>query len=511
MAYVLGCAGVSLKALKTLLPMIGGTWLLGAMLAAPVLLNEVELFSHSVRAIYGNANAPHLLCALGSFTAVFPWCLGTFRTLDLGKFAGQTALGFHLFIGSAGFVLAMLGACLKAARPTYEQPKRVALLLFGFYLIILCTPLLRLCYTRCSALGVMGLIVLAAAGLSAVKDSPGSFRRSGWWLCAVTLSLVCAINFCALVIYPRLKPKVHQIVREREKTDYWLDSAPALRGFQVENLPAEVSFKNPETILAFLGLLSLSMMLVFPGWRSRSAPLLVLLALNLTPAVLFTRRFVPRQSLSLWRGLCEGGPEQKRVMGALGNTAFRLWDITAGLHDQLMPNALPHLYQVRAVHGYAALRPQNLYLLPQDEQQKWLPQIADWVYRSPKSSDGAAMFQRNETPGLARFQWRGAARRFSVAERRLDEVRITFDAGETGQLLWTDTHYPGWRAILDGCSVPLAKVNPCFSLIDVPVGGRELVLRYEPRLLRVGVALSLGGLAGCLGLGRVRIRSRLNP
>src|SRR5207247_3071675 len=54
------------------------------------------------------------LSAPGSLAAVYPWCLGTFRTLDAGKFIGQNSLGFNLFIGSAAAVLAMAGAFLFA-------------------------------------------------------------------------------------------------------------------------------------------------------------------------------------------------------------------------------------------------------------------------------------------------------------------------------------------------------------------------------------------------------------
>src|SRR5205807_8474563 len=114
------------------------------------------------------------LSGFGGLAAVYPWCLGTFRTLDLGKFVGQHALGFHLFCGSAAFLMAAFGGSRPAAE-SMQRPKRTALILIGLYWLILFTPLLNIFYQRCSTLPVMGFIVLAALGAESLLNRGEKF------------------------------------------------------------------------------------------------------------------------------------------------------------------------------------------------------------------------------------------------------------------------------------------------------------------------------------------------
>ncbi len=73
------------------------------------------------------------------------------------------------------------------------------------------------------------------------------------------------------------------------------------------------------------------------------------------------------------------------------------------------------------------------------------------------------------------------------------------------------TYYPGWEATVDGRAAPLRRANVAFSAVPVPAGTSEVVLRYAPRSVRYGVAVSgvslvvaLGLLAATLGGGRHR-------
>ena len=75
-------------------------------------------------------------------------------------------------------------------------------------------------------------------------------------------------------------------------------------------------------------------------------------------------------------------------------------------------------------------------------------------------------------------------------------MRITFEPGDAGKLLWTDSYYPGWTAVVDGQPTGLNRVGQCFCDIEIPKNSRELILACEPRFLPVGKAFFLAGLVG---------------
>ena len=87
--------------------------LLGALLAAPVLANQIEFFLQSARVIEsgGACSWHHRLLAipltLGSY---YPWMFGTFKTLDIGHLTQMNGMGFQWFCGAGGWALAAWGA-----------------------------------------------------------------------------------------------------------------------------------------------------------------------------------------------------------------------------------------------------------------------------------------------------------------------------------------------------------------------------------------------------------------
>jgi len=53
------------------------------------------------------------------------------------------------------------------------------------------------------------------------------------------------------------------------------------------------------------------------------------------------------------------------------------------------------------------------------------------------------------------------------------------------------THFPGWRATVDGREVELLRANHAFCGVDLAPGDGVVVLEYEPRSFRIAVALTL--------------------
>src|SRR5205814_2282975 len=83
------------------------------------------------------------------------------------------------------------------------------------------------------------------------------------------------------------------------------------------------------------------------------------------------------------------------------------FEIRPGVHDEVFPGNMAHLYKVRVVHGFSGFRPHSLYSLPADEFAKWSAQTADWVYETKVRAQREGILMTNATPGLARFQWLG--------------------------------------------------------------------------------------------------------
>ena len=297
--------------------MLLGTGLAGACLAAPVLTGQFEFYQVGIRRSSHLFHPLSVLAGPGSLTAVYPWCLGTFRTLDLGKFCGPTSLGFSLFIGPAAFVLAVLGALRPLPRVEWRALKWIALGVCAAYLLIISTPLVNMFYMRIAPMAVMGLIVLAAIGLETLSTDSPWLRRTGRLVLAGAVAVVIVTNLFAWFVYPRIQNKVLQAVKGTTGSIDRLGPMPRLRAFQVENLPREISFANPEPLLAFAGLLGLAALLLSAKLRARPSLWCGLLLLNLAPVLWFTHRFIPHPPVALWQKLLAGGPEQQRVMAQM--------------------------------------------------------------------------------------------------------------------------------------------------------------------------------------------------
>ena len=79
-------------------------------------------------------------------------------------------------------------------------------------------------------------------------------------------------------------------------------------------------------------------------------------------------------------------------------------------------------------------------------------------------------------------------------------IKTTVEAERHALVTIRDTWYPGWRAYLDNQPVAIEKTGPygAFRAIRIPSGQHSLLVRYEPSLLYVGLAVTvLAALASC--------------
>jgi hypothetical protein len=156
----------------------------------------------------------------------------------------------------------------------------------------------------------------------------------------------------------------------------------------------------------------------------------------------------------------------------------------------------------------------------------------DWVSRpsamplvtagqQPVFADDQATFDALTQPDLdlRRTVFLPAAARRSISATRQPAARVRAtkftnqsisletEAPAAAMVVISQTHYPAWKAYVDGCPARIWRANYAFQALEVPAGHHELRLRYEDKQLRAGAALSGMGLVvwvGWWGLARFR-------
>lgn len=94
----------------------------------------------------------------------------------------------------------------------------------------------------------------------------------------------------------------------------------------------------------------------------------------------------------------------------------------------------------------------------------------------------------------------GAQGTVEVVREDAQEVRLRVDRGGPGWVVALSTRFPGWEATVNGHSVPLRRANVAFTAVPVPGGPSDVVLRYRPKSVKYGLALTAGSLLTIAGL-----------
>jgi hypothetical protein len=97
-----------------------------------------------------------------------------------------------------------------------------------------------------------------------------------------------------------------------------------------------------------------------------------------------------------------------------------------------------------------------------------------------------------------------------------DRMRLTVSSEAAGLLMVSEVYDPNWHAYVDGNRTPVLVADHALRTVPVPAGVHTVELRFEPRSLRIGLAVSLvtvaslAGLIVCLAGYRYRDRRRKN-
>ena len=494
--FVLGYASSFPDAWLKILLVCGTAFLLGCALAAPVFIPEVELFRTSnalvSRGIQPTRLGPYLFTGVFSLTGIFPWLVGSFRSIDLGKLLDQQGAAFVVHLGTPVMVLAILGLAGCRRAPWSRCPEnRTALFLVVIYFVGICsTPLLNLLFIRSAGLAVLGLLVLAGSGLEGLaQNSFPEGRRVIKWVAVLLTAAVVAVHIFAFAIYPHIKGKVLEVALQKDANNVTLPSSPALRRFQVNNLPNEITFKNPEPLLAFIGVMSL-VVLTFSSIKAPKLGSIGVFVCNVLPLLLFFSRYVPYSPVRYWDRLLAGGPEQKALMELAGRD-MRLDESAPTRYDYAFPGVTACYYGIHCLLGNSS------FPLVGPGQTK-ASRGSNILYNSQRQSEHGEV--RIITTNQVRFVWADRqSREVTITEESPNSIRLRISSGPSGELIRTDTYYPGWRVKAPG-SVKHQRNKDGFFSVVVPTEAIELLLYYKPvysmleRLLCMGSSLVILGL-----------------
>ncbi len=463
------------RALRFIIP----TGIISALLAAPVIFPELELFQLSRRLVKGESITPHVWDGLASIAAIWPWAIGSYHTFSYKLY------NFFPYVGTAALLLAWFGFRSLRQHPSFLSDsgggaRRCAILLIIAYLVVMTVPpLAKVFYYRLVGIMVMGSIVLAAFGTEALLRETAPNRSATRLLIGFSILIAVGTAVAIFIVYPMLKPRLLAMMEAHTH-----GVSLAYRRAQVEWYPSAVGFSKLEVMLNWHGLVALAVVVARPQWRRISVP--VMLGLNLAGVLAFTRGATPEVNREMWHRLLAGGPEHQALSQRLNPGFLRLAETLDHPQGPAFQGEFAIFYKMHVLHGYAALTPDNYY----DRER------TDWA--------GFADFKRPHNGTLeprpaghpARFQWAGSApRKVTIASETLNTLDLHIGDGPAGSILRTDTPYPGWSATSDSGAVLAMKPAANLSTeIAVPDGATRIHLRYQPTGFRSSLYASALGL-----------------
>jgi hypothetical protein len=151
------------------------------------------------------------------------------------------------------------------------------------------------------------------------------------------------------------------------------------------------------------------------------------------------------------------------------------------------PAALPRAYTVRDTIDV----PDVQAALERVTTDSFRPREEAVVLASGDASDAPLAAQ--EAAGASTGT---AADQAEIVRYGTQEVVIRAACGARCLLVLTDLDYPGWRAYVDGNMTTIRQVNALFRGVYLDPGSHEIVFRYQPTSLRVGVAMLVAALVG---------------
>jgi hypothetical protein len=147
-------------------------------------------------------------------------------------------------------------------------------------------------------------------------------------------------------------------------------------------------------------------------------------------------------------------------------------------------DAMPAHYIYENMHALPRAYVATDYVITRDERES-LRAMRKNLSRLPHM-----VVLENATPSFEPLKAAGNQGKASIRKYENDEVLVDAQAEAPSVLVLTDSHYPGWKAYVDGVEAPVWRANSLFRAVEVAAGAHTVLFRFEPKSLRWGIALS---------------------
>lgn len=131
----------------------------------------------------------------------------------------------------------------------------------------------------------------------------------------------------------------------------------------------------------------------------------------------------------------------------------------------------------------------------------------DPIWRDPnrvaRDLRRTAWIEADDAPALAPYIRRTpgrASEKVVVSYPRSDRVELEATLETPGIVVLADVYYPGWKLTIDGQPATIHRINRMMRGAAVEAGTHKLVYSYEPASFRIGLIVSVIGLAATVGL-----------
>ena len=515
----------SVRAVWFPLAWMGVMLLVGLALAAVQLLPMAELVAHSTRQA-----APSY-----DFAARFSWPPGYLLTLLVPNFFGEpTRTGywgdgvydeFIYYVGILPLLLALLGGRLRHRLTPFLLSLGLGALLlaFGEYgslhpLFYRFVPLFQTMRAPARAGFLFTLTVAALAGLTLTALQSSTREKRLRVLEPLKRSLVLVIAGGALAV----------VVVGFMAFAWGREANPAAGRLWHQ--------ANQTTLFLVFFLLSASLL---ASWRDAVRPRAVLGLLALGLAVLDLWTFgngivkpVDVQESAYWRVVAQAvdDPQTARVLpwglndieqnGGMGfwlRSVFGYDPLTLQRYEEFItswPDPRARTYDLLNAGYLVTTAPQEFAEDHLPAPRLLLEESGVWVYERPGVlprawvvpqvevlDDADALIRIHE----ADFDPRATALvdvpldcEGTVVEEPGDVEIVRYEGNRIearvqsggGLLVFSEVDYPGWRATLDGESVPILRADYVLRALCVPAGEHRVVMVYDPPLLKIGLAIT---------------------
>lgn len=89
-----------------------------------------------------------------------------------------------------------------------------------------------------------------------------------------------------------------------------------------------------------------------------------------------------------------------------------------------------------------------------------------------------------------------------------NRLHLSVNAKEDSFLVVNDTHFPGWKARVDGDGEKIYRANYAFRALPIAAGSHEVCFIFDPISFKLGATITLLGAIVCLVTGLLIQRKR---